>query len=346
MRFLRTSRLLHPEPAIELPGSSSSGKTSMVPGQEGGAGAPPVTFTDDSGVLHTLTQEEAAARLKQMGEFERMQEKEKGADEKFREAAEIRKQATGVLEEYQQIKKDLEGFKTDGGAFSRVTKTLGISEGDAKILWGLSTGETDLNELVGTAPDDDNNQPTQLHMHNLPAPVRGFFAACEKEGLDPAQVVKLSAGLVNKHGEDHTKEEVEKAVASDPILGKMIVGKPGNVVDAFHSRVFTDVKRRVESGDAWSPELIRDEARNVANFLDSIGANQGQPQQSERAQALASITGGVGPVPGSFPAGQPQPEKRPMFDLNKVGNKGSVADFADRLISHEVDDEEREATAF
>ena len=299
---------------------------------DGGSGdtPAPLTFRDHRGVDRTLTAEEASQELVRLL---RDEEKFKGADSKFRDAADKAKAAEAAL----QLEADLESFTSDEAAYKRVAQRLGLSNEVEQQLWPVISGQTPISAADSSensnANDDELTGP--LPMHLMPEELQELMQTMKKEGLTSASLTaqaRAGATVANQVGQRNAEQDILDALDKSPKLAT-IFRKDPKVRAAFHEDAVRDAEGRIRIGAKWNTGLIQLVVQRLETLADTLSA---ATETEAQAPTLAQIVSGLGNAPGSaVPKQGFQAEERPTFDPKKIDEKGSVAAFADASLIHD-----------
>jgi len=327
-------RLLHPDtldsgggPAGDQPetlASSVQGTGNDTPGQK-------IKFRDEvAGVEREFTPEEASGHLAALF---RDREKLKGADEKFRRAAEIREQAAAAIQFQETVNKAKSG---DVDAFKEVAKALeldrdspGLTDEVVKVLKGeykiepTGTPEAPRSEPSNT-PSLDQSQLATLQR------VVKFFDAFKDSPLSPEQAIALAVGNAEEASSEKAREMTRTALTRDPVIGRIISERKGSV-DAILKDVFADVRSRVDGGAKL--DVAIKEAREYASRILAASI-----PSEEEARFQAAISG-MGQAPASLPSAPLQAEA-PKVDPKKIGDPRYFSQTVDQMAAHLMNQED------
>lgn len=255
-----------------------------------------------------------------------------GADETFRKASELRKQAEEAqagMADAQETLAALQKFKADKDpqAFLRIAKSMGVTAIEATNIWNALSGQEQEEEGQGTVQ-------RKLNIRDLPAEVQEAvegWAKLKETGLDPSRVMRLSASSLEQQAEDKAKAMLRQHLSKNPVLAR-IVKRGTDSESVLVNRLYRELKNRVDGGERLQKAL--DEVlTEEASTAEAYGINE-QPASN--------------PFPGLWPVGSApangrgvriQDGKPPVLDPRDVTKKGSVASFTDALMGHLAQEE-------
>jgi len=244
----------------------------------------PQTFTVTvNGEKRTITLEEALKAY----------EKVTGADEKFRAAADLAKQAQKGI----RISELLEKGRREPLSQSELIEyanLLGIPQED---VLAAMTGEEEEDE------GEETGSAASPSLPKTPSPVKF-------EDLDPQlqrDLEKLREQEIER-GREAIRKEVTEAVDKDKVLGKMIAASPDRA-EAIRNLVLMEVEREaIVYGQEYGPDMVNRAIQIARSIVTSLGTPE-RPQEP----ALRGL--GVAPSLGSesFYTGKP-PKRVPVTD--------------------------------
>jgi hypothetical protein len=284
------------------------------------------------GVEREFTASEAVKKLE---EYYRSVEKVKGADKKFQEAADIRRQYEEAQKRADDLESTIIGFKNrDENAFRRMAEMLEVDRdhpGLADELWRVYSGQTNADddsstpESVDTSTGGGDPPMSKADAEALKF-TREFFKRAQDLGIeDPAQVLALTQAFAEHGSQNQAKEMTRKALTEHKKFGRMMKSKSGSGHDKLFELVWSDVDGRVRSGqrvdEAIGEALKRAEA--ISDVLGSEAASGGRTPDFFR---------GIGQTPAA-PAAL-HPEGSPEIDPKRLGQKEGLASEIDRVAAH------------
>jgi len=213
--------------------------------------------------------------------------KVRGADAKFREAAEIRKKAE-------------RGMRIDS-LFARI-KGGEAEEEEVNELVGLLGIDPAAFAEVSVGPNGTKPEPKQK---------------VTLDDLDPSlkQQLQFDAQQNIKRAEEQIRNDVKKRVDKDEILGKMnsVAVEVGNedFIDAVTKMVHEDVLRKIRNGESYGTGMVDNSIQVTRARLKQFGI----PDKVSKPKTLIVGAGAPGGEPLEI---QPdEPEKR--VDTNDAG---------------------------
>jgi hypothetical protein len=257
------------------------------------------------GVAHEHTDAEML-KLAQMGI---------GADGKFREASEMRKQFEDAkpLIERQQHWEGLIGKIKGGGedgvdAYREFAKVLGLSPEETESVIGQVQGQ--FQEAASSGEGSSTAAPpAQLDSKSaaLLTRVGEFFKACEEQNLDPAQSLGKLDEFRRFAINQNSQGEFKTVLSKHPVIRKALQHEKRG--QSIYDDLWGRFQRRVANGDAPTEETIRNVVSEYTANLDAI---VGQMPASREA----TPPWGLGQAPGSAegsgsrlqPPNEPKPE--------------------------------------
>lgn len=186
--------------------------------------------------------------------------KSAGADQVFREAAEMRKGAEKSIRRDELIKS--------------ISDSETINESEVRELAAILGVDPD--EFLAELQSDDGSKPakpTKNTSNMSKAELDKYFQ--EEFGASPAEVKAILEHSQHRHVQDARREIREisdKAVDKDSIIGKMIVGEDKDeVLSTVKEMVLDDVLRKIKDGGSFGAELVQECVQRVRNQLTRLG---------------------------------------------------------------------------
>ena len=211
---------------------------------------------------HTINVDGADVVLT-IDELKERASKSSGADARFQEAAEMRKNA--------------ERDARAGVLAKTISEADNPSEADIQELagiWGI-----DPKEFTQHLSEGDPTQKTDTK-----GAVTDFNAEFQKQmGASPAEVRAILDFSQQRHVNDARKEIrgiSDKAVDKDEIIGKMIVGEDKDeVLATVRDMVAEDVLQKIQNGKTFGAELVTASVQMVRSKLTKLGIPKKLNQQ-------------------------------------------------------------------
>jgi hypothetical protein len=216
-------------------------------------------------------------------EMRDLAQKSAGADKRFQEASELRKQAEDGLRMKTLVDRLSDGSHTPTSA--EITELAGMIGVDpAEFAEYLASEEEDAAPAKGKSNPAEGLKLTKEQI-------------IEALGFDPAEAKAVLDYSHQRHVEDARKQIrdfSDQAVDKDEIFGKMIVGENGKDRSvAIKDMVAEDVLRRIQDGNPFGADLVAASIQKVRAHLTKFGI-PGNPSQYP-------VTLGLGPG-GGLPA--------------------------------------------
>jgi hypothetical protein len=238
-----------------------------------------------------FTKEEAIAALAKVG----------GADKKFQEAAELRKQAE-------------RGMRIDS-LLAKVQSTETPDEKDVNELAGLMN--IDLSNFVGEPGPPPNSPPTnkKLTLDDFSPELKRQLEYDNQRNIENAEQKILN--------------EITKGVDKDEILGKMnsVAKDAGNedFLGSVASMVHEDVLRKIQRGESYGPDLISRSIQAARARLKKFGT-------PEKVSQPKTIIMGLG-QPGGEPVSVQPDEPIKRKESSETGYADNFAKRAFQMLS-------------
>jgi hypothetical protein len=228
-------------------------------------------------------------RIVTVDDLKKGYEKSSGADESFRQAADLRKQAARGIRLQDLADRGSRGELNE----SELTEFAG--------MMGLSPGQF----MQGDASSDEEEEaPARTRS---PSPAR----AVREEDLDPALRGRLQ--MAHEQAIAQRRKEIEAetfgTVDKDQILSKL-VGGDADRKETVQSLVYNEVQRRVlVLGEPYGPELLARAVQTVRPVVERLSKSRGTSEQ-------AGFYPGFGPAPSAPSAlhATKPPERVPVSD--------------------------------
>ena len=214
-------------------------------------------------------------------ELVKMAEKAAGADEKFRQAAEDRRQAAAATRAL-EILKGIGTGQVDANALNELSGVVGV---DPSRLQGL------LNKPAASAAaadDDDDNAgddvPLVVTRDKLDPQTQGLLDWAQKQMLQ------------NKR--DEIKQEVKNSVDKDEVLATLLKvvpeGQLSEMKETLFDMVFKDVQRSILAEKQYGPETITAAVQRVRALVKKLGT----PAQAAKDPVSIGFSGFEGLTAG------------------------------------------------
>lgn len=264
-----------------------------------------------------------------------------GAAAKMQEAAEARKRAEADLAESAKGREFLKAVEElrngDEDAFFKVASTLGMKPGVAKAYWQSIYGEdepspTQTGESSLTTPATSGRiTPVtgKLSLDQMPdevLQVLGSHARLKREGYDPEQVTRLSAGLLNQDSEERAGTAIQRAIANSAQLRDVLKRTPPEKRQSLMAAVMGDVVRRVKDGNPL-PDAIKNAVNERADLVEAAGVGS-------RDDDLSSLVFGFGGQSPSRSQMRLDSTTPPSLDPKQVGKEGKLEQFIAQALQH------------
>jgi hypothetical protein len=225
------------------------------------------TVTVD-GKEQTLTREEAIAALSKV----------EGADKKFREASDLRKQAE-------------RGMKIDS-LIARLKDADDPDQKDINELSGLLGVDPSLFQADDPSGKGGKDKPPQkIRLEDLDDNLKAQLEFEAQRSIEAAEAKIL--------------EDIKKKVDKDQILGKMnnVAKESGNelFLDAAADMVHEDVLRKIRSGEPFGPVMIDNSIQAARNRLKKFGT----PEEAAKTKTIIMGLGQPGGEPMKIQTDEP-----------------------------------------
>ena len=234
-------------------GAADDGKKG---GDDGGKQKPQTFELTVDGQKKLVTQDELLT----------LAQKSAGAEAKFEDASNLRKQAQSGLELQELITKiqDPDEQPSDSD-IRRVASIMGLDPTNF------------VNEYKSALGSDTNDKKdTGDTTANLSADFQKVFQ--DQFGISPAEAKQRLEFSHQRHIEsakEHILDSCEKMVDKDEIFGKMIIGEDGEVDKErqaiIYDRVAEEVLRGIQDGSPFGAELMTAAAQKVRAYLTKFG---------------------------------------------------------------------------
>ena len=231
---------------------------------------------DDKAQTYDLTVggEQRSVTLQEM---QKLAEKAAGADKRFEDAAQMRKEAEKGLR------------------ITSLIESLSQSpdETDARELATLLG--VDPNDFVKWMDDGGERKPPQKQDSDRASAVSkdALVAGLKELGLDPAEVKSVLDYSHQRHIEAAKAEiraKSDEMVDKDSVFGKMIVGENKDArLEVIKDLVAEDVLRKIQDGTPFGAELLTASVQKIRAHLTKFGI----PNKPERYPVM-----GLGPGQG------------------------------------------------
>lgn len=242
-------------------------------------------------------------------ELKQLASKSAGADSKFQDASELRKQAEDGLR-----MKDLIGRLSD----SEHEPT----ELEVKELAGMIG--VDPNEFAQYLKEGDTDGKTKKTDTTDTTGKIDKQSLVEALGFDPAEAKAILDYSKQRHidsARQQIKETSDNAVDKDEIFGKMVIGENGkDRLAVIKDLVAEDVLRRIQDGVPFGAELVAASVQKIRAHLTKFGI----PNKPD----IFPLTLGLGPG-GGLPS-EIQSEK--PIERISAGEEGAEDNFVSRAM--------------
>lgn len=286
-------------------GDTDGGKTDPDANKGGGGGDTKEPAKDQTFEL-TVDGEKRTVTLDEM---KNLAQKANGADKKFQDASELRKQAEDGLR-----MKDLIGRLSD----SEHEPT----ELEVKELAGMIG--VDPNEFAQYLKEGDTEGTTSKKGTTDTTGKIDKQSLVEALGFDPAEAKAILDYSKQRHidsARQQIKETSDNAVDKDEIFGKMVIGENGkDRLAVIKDLVAEDVLRRIQDGVPFGAELVAASVQKIRAHLTKFGI----PNKPD----VFPLTLGLGPG-GGLPS-EIQSEK-PITRVS-AGEEGAEDNFVSRAM--------------
>jgi hypothetical protein len=224
------------------------------------------TKEPDKGQTFDLTVD-GEKRSVTLDELQLLAQKSAGADKKFKEASDLRKQAEDGLRMKGLIDRLSDGDHTP-------------TESEVRELAGMLG--VDPSEFAEALKDEKSDNPPQGGKKGSTKPQISKEELVEALGFDPAEAKAILDYSHNRHIEAARKEIREisdRAVDKDDVFGKMVVGEnKDDRLSTIKDMVAEDVLRRIQDGQQFGAELVAASIQKVRAYLTKFGI-PGNPAQ-------------------------------------------------------------------
>jgi hypothetical protein len=204
-------------------------------------------------------------------EMKTLAQKASGAESKFQEANELRKQAEDGIRMKGLIDRLSDGSHTPTDSeIKELSGMLGLDPEEFSAFLKEETAPVDDPQDKGTGKIDKQ-------------------ALIEALGFDPAEAKSILEYAHQGHIRD-AKNEIRKisdeAVDKDPVFGKMIIGENGkDRSSSIKEMVAEDVLRRIQDGQPFGTNLVAASVQKMRAHLTKFGV-PGRPDQYPVALGL------------------------------------------------------------
>jgi hypothetical protein len=283
-----------------------------------------------------------------VGELLKIAEKVEGADSRFREAAEARKDAEDKLARAEAATKYRAAVETMLNSseeseilssFMTVANGLGVkSPAQAEKLWyalfPASDGAPEETPSKG-AGATESSKP--LTLKDLPAEVLevvGMVQRLQKSGVDPERTLQLSRNALNLDASDRGAEMVRDAIRKHPDLGRVRRTRGPEAEAKLVTRTLAGLEGQVSQGKPLA-QALADAVADTADFAKLFAVEEPTDDQ------LSPFGLGVGPrgARRNF-----NPEKPPKLDPQSLGKpeglRSTLRDIFDQEFARREDNDE------
>lgn len=265
-----------------------------VGGAPGSGGTQPGMFEFvQDGVKHTITLDEARARVS----------KASAADERFRQAAEARKAAeqeaasaktaTAAMEAARRLREDPDNV--DEADLRTVAEFMGLD------------GDFAVQTVKGATPPGTNappQGPREIGLESLPKELRDLVKAV-RGGRDPLGEISSLTKVHNKSLLNQSKDTLRGALTKDPLFGILLEGPKGT---PFYDKMWEEIEGRVNAGDRLTSaaEQVVEKYRDLYSAFDEA--------VSRKLPGL-DVPGALGGAPGAASIlSRLQPQAEPDYE--------------------------------
>ncbi len=292
----------------------------------------PTTSTTPTTITYTVDGTEHKFDLtdpEQVSAMKKLLSKAHGADEAFRKAAETRKSADderAAAKEALALQEAIGGLNSDdertqAQALVTLAKHVGMNREQATQFWEAIHG--------GAETTPDNKQavtqpvaPRKITYADLPPELveaAAIIKNAKNRGLDPLQVLTLSAESVESSAETKASGMVREALLRHPDLESLRGKRGSGTIDRLTQKATAALKRLVQS----DPNVnLKDAlAETVADIVETVRLGVGSVPQPDPSSIF-----GAGPGPAA-PRSVRQPGKPPTLDLAKIGSSDDTRAF-------------------
>lgn len=224
----------------------------------------PLVITVD-GQKREVTQEELI----------KLAEKSAGADEAFRKASELRKEAQSGIHTRDLISKLNDGdYMPTKAEVAELAGMIGVDPADFQAY------------LEGPADDEDDDTVEAMSFDEMFQQTVGMSPADVKE------ILALSHTREVNGAREQIRGESDNAVDKDEILGKLIIGEHGkDRAEVIKDLVAEDVFGRIRNGEPYGADLIAKSVQKVRAQIKRFGI-------LDKPDPQAMLTIGPGPSEG------------------------------------------------
>lgn len=214
-------------------------------------------------------------------ELKNLAQESAGAQEKFRQASEIRKEAeTGIR--ISQLMESMNSNPNDQDARELAT-LLGLDPGE--LMDEINASKDEQNTSAGAK---GTQKPTELSAEQLSKAMTDMF------GMTPEQIAAQLNYSKTRHVNDARKDirnQTDNAVDKDDVFGKIMIGEAKDSrSEVLKEMVFEDVLRRIQDGEQFGANMISSSIQKVRSRVTKFGI----PNHSHQDP----ITLGLGPGSG------------------------------------------------
>jgi len=286
-------------------GDADGGKTD-TDANKGGGGDDTKESSKDQTFELTVDGEKRTVTLDEM---KNLAQKASGADKKFQDASELRKQAEDGLR-----MKDLIGRLSD--------TEHDPTEWEVKELAGMIG--VDPNEFAQYLKEGDTDGKTKKTDTTDTTGKIDKQSLVEALGFDPAEAKAILDYSKQRHidsARQQIKETSDNAVDKDEIFGKMVIGENGkDRLAVIKDLVAEDVLRRIQDGVPFGAELVAASVQKIRAHLTKFGI----PNKPD----IFPLTLGLGPG-GGLPS-EIQSEK--PIERISAAEEGAEDNFVSRAM--------------
>jgi hypothetical protein len=239
-------------------------------------------------------------------EITELASKSAGADEKFRNAAQMKEDAEKGIEIGKAFEKINSG-KFDATDVRKLAELTGQDADEA-----VTSYNAELKKTAGDDKDKDKDKSTpakKLEMKDLPEDVQEIINSAKESQIEDAQ--------------KKVEEMVGAEVAKDDFLGKIVIDAPEELREGIKEVVISMVQRDVQKKILASPytkekfgaEMIRNSIQTARADIKKLGIPSKASKQADRVSLLASL----GPSGNGLPAEVYSDDKIKRVDSNDPG---------------------------